>query len=205
MLSKREALTRNLALAVGGFGAVLAVEVEFVDVRGQAGFRCAEKRAAEGEARYVFHHISVFKGGGGGFSPGERRVAGAEDAGNFERIEIVPAEVAHDDGASVELVAGGDFLWCELFGAGDGAVEIVGVGGAEAGDGAAGLRPCGGELGVGVDDAAYGGEFSIQKKMGGEVAGGAEGAFNDGAVQICDDEVFQAEGGVIDAAGLDDH
>ena len=57
---------------------------------------------------------------------------------------------------------------------------------------------------MGVDDAADGGEFAIEKQMGGEVAGGAEYAFDYFAVEIGDDEVFRAEGGVVDAAGLDD-
>jgi hypothetical protein len=183
---------------------VFAVEVEIVDVGGKACFRCSEEGRAEGEAGDVFEDVGVFDGGGGGFSPCERRVAGAEDAGDLERVEIVPAEVADDDYAGVVLVAGGGFLGGERVGEWDGALEVIGVGGAEAGDGTAGLCPGGGEFGVGVDDAADGGELAVEIKVGGEVAGGAEVAFDDLAVEGGDDEVFGAEGGVIDAGGLDD-
>ena len=84
--SRLEEFVAHLSLAVSGFGAVLAVEVELVDVRGQAGFRCAEQGAAESQASDVFHDIGVFKRGCGGFSPGEGSMAGAEDAWNFKRI-----------------------------------------------------------------------------------------------------------------------
>jgi hypothetical protein len=53
-------------------------------------------------------------------------------------------------------------------------VEVVGVGGAEAGDGLAGLGPGCGEFGVGVDDAADLGEFAIEQQVGVEIAGGVE-------------------------------
>ena len=48
-------------------------------------------------------------------------------------------------------VAAADGFVGEGWGAGDGAVEVVGVGGAERGDGEAGLGEAGGELRVSVD------------------------------------------------------
>ena len=103
------------------------------------------------------------------------------------------AEAADDDGAGVADVGLGDFFGGERFGDGDGAVEVVGVGGAEAGDGPAGLRPGGGELGVGVDDAADLGELAVEEGVGVEVAGGAQRAFDDFAVEVGDDQVGGGE------------
>ena len=68
-------------------------------------------------------------------------------------------------------------------------MEVVGVGGAEAGNRAAGLRPGGGELGVGVDDAADLREFAVEQGVGVEIARGAQVAFDNLAVEIGDDQV----------------
>ena len=92
----------------------------------------------------------------------------------------------------------------ERLGDRDGAVEVVGVGGAEGGDGEAGLGEAGGELGVGVDDRADGGELAVEQGVGVEVGGGLEVAFDDLAVEVGDDHVLGAEVVVVDAGGLDD-
>jgi hypothetical protein len=55
-----------------------------------------------------------------------------------------------------------------------------------------------------MDDAADLREFAIEEGVGIEVAGGAEGAFDDFAIKVGDDEVGGGKGGVVDAAGLDD-
>ena len=68
-------------------------------------------------------------------------------------------------------------------------MEVVGVGGAEAGNGAAGLCPGGGELRVGVDDAADLGKLAVEQGVRIQIAGGAQGAFDDLAVEIGDDQV----------------
>jgi hypothetical protein len=112
----------------------------------------------------------VFDGFGGGFAPGKGGVAGDQDAGNGDGVEALEPEAADDDRAGIALVGLGDLLGGEGFGDGNGAVEVVGVGGAEAGNGAAGLSPGGGELGVGVDDAADLGELAVEEGVCVEVA-----------------------------------
>ena len=57
---------------------------------------------------------------------------------------------------------------------------------------------------MGVDDAADLGKFAIEQGVGVEIAGGAQRAFDDFAVEVGDDEIGGLEGGVVDAAGLDD-
>jgi hypothetical protein len=169
-----------------------------------AGLGSPQERAAEGKAGDVFKNIGVFDSGGGVFTPGEGGVAGDKDAGDGDGVEIVFAEVLDNDGTGVADVGFGDFLGGEGARNGNGAVKVVGVGGAEAGNRAAGLRPGGSELGVGVNDAADLGKLAVEQGVGVEVAGGIQGAFDDLAVEIGDDEIGRLEGGVIDTAGLDD-
>ena len=78
------------------------------------------------------------------------------------------------------------------------------MGGAERGDGEAGLGEAGGELGVGVDDGADGGELAVEEGVGVEVGGGFEVAVDDFAVEVGDDHEFGVEFVVVDAGGLDD-
>ena len=191
-----------VSLTVGGFGAVFALVVMLGDIGWQACGGSVEKDGAIGEASDELQQVSIFDGGRDGLPPGEGGVSGDEDAGDCEGVEAAIVEEASDDGAGVEDVGLFDFVGSEGFGDGDLTVEVVGVGGAKAGDGAAGLCPTGGELGMGVDDAADLGEFAIEEQMGVEVAGRVEGAFDDGAVEGCDDEVFGGHGGVWDAAGF---
>ena len=72
-----------------------------------------------------------------------------------------------DDGEAglVDVAVAASFVG-EGLGAGDGAVEVVGVGGAEGGDGEAGLGEAGGVLGVSVDDGADGEEVAIEEGVG---------------------------------------
>ena len=114
------------------------------------------------------------------------------------------AEAGDDGEAGFVDIAAVDGFVGEGSGAGDGAVEIVGVRGAEGGDGEAGLGEAGGELGVGVDDGADGGELAVEERVGVEVGGGPEGAFDDVAVEVGYDHVLGAEIVVVDAGGLDD-
>jgi hypothetical protein len=55
-----------------------------------------------------------------------------------------------------------------------------------------------------VDDAAQLRKFAVKQGMGVEIAGGAQMAFDDFAVEIGDDQIGGNEGCVIDAAGFDD-
>jgi hypothetical protein len=127
-----------------------------------------------------------------------------EHSGNGNRVKAVGAETSDYDGAGVANVARRDFLGGESLRNRDRAMEVIGVGGSEAGNGLAGLGPGGGEFGVGVNDAADLGEFAVKQGMGVEIAGGAERAFDNLALEIGDDQVGGCEGGVINATGLDD-
>ena len=112
---------------------------------------------------------------------------------------------ALDDGeAGLVDVAAADGLVREWGCDGDGAVEVVGVRGAERRDREAGLREAGGELGVRVHDGADGGELAVEQRVGVEVGGGTEVAFDDLAVEVGDDHVAGLELVVVDAGGLDD-
>lgn len=190
-------------LAVGGLGAVLALVVVLADVVGEPCRWSIQSYSAIGEAGDEFEQVGVLDGGGGSFSPGKGRMAGDKDAGDGERIEGAFLEEAGDHCTGVEDVGLFDFGGGERCGDGDFAVEVVGVGGSKAGDGSAGLGPGGGELGMGVDDAADLGKFTIEKQVGVEVAGGVQSALDDGAVERGEDQVVHGHGGVGHAAGLD--
>ena len=109
--------------------------------RPECRIRSAQEHAAEGQAGDVLEHVGVFDGFGGSFAPGKGGVAGHQHAGNGDGIEVVGAEAADDDGAGIADVGFGDFIGGEGLGDGNGTVEVVGVGGAEARNGAAGLGP----------------------------------------------------------------
>ena len=117
---------------------------------------------------------------------------------------LCSTEALDDDGAGVADVGFSHFGGGEGLGDGNRAVEVVGVGGAEAGNRAAGLGPGGGELRVRVDDAADLWELAVEERVRVEIAGRTQGALDDFAVEVGDDQVFRLERGVIDAAGLDD-
>lgn len=111
----------------------------------------------------------------------------------------------YDDFTSVDFVVGLDFLGGERTGAGDRAVEIVGVCGAQGRNVAAGLCPGGGVEAMGVDDAADFRKGAIEFEMGGGVAAGVERAFDDfSGFQRDDGHVFGVQLIVGDAGGFDD-
>src|SRR5271157_2548092 len=126
------------ALAVGGLWTVLAQVVVFGNVHGESGTGRSQEHAAEGEAGDVFEDVGVLDSLGGGFAPGEGSVAGDQYAGDGDGVEVVAAEKADDDGAGRADIGLCDLLGGEGFGDGNRAVEVVGVCGAKAGDGAAG-------------------------------------------------------------------
>ncbi len=74
-------------------------------------------------------------------SPSERSVPGDENSGDGDGIEPLFAEEAGDDGSSVEDVGLLDFFGGERLGYRHGAMEVVRMGSAETGNGAAGLGP----------------------------------------------------------------
>src|SRR6202453_1657914 len=159
-------------LTVGRFGAMFALVVVFGNVQGDCEIGRsdelgggAEQNAAEGKACNVFEDLGVFDGLGGGFAPGKGCGTGDEDARDGKGIERFRLEAADDDGTGVVDVALGYFLSGERFGDRYRTMEVIGVGGAEAGNGAAGLGPRGGKLGVGVDAAADLRELAAEVSM----------------------------------------
>ena len=144
----------------------------------------------------------------GGFvgvaAPAEGCVAVDEAGGDGEGVDSLLLEEGDDGLTGLVDVAAGDGFVGEGRGTGDGAVEVVGVGGAEGRDGEAGLGEAGGELGVGVDDGADGGELAVEEGVGVEVGGGFEFAVDDFAVEVGDDHELGDEFVVVDAGGLDD-
>ena len=171
---------------------------------GDAGVVGDEGEGAIGHAGACFQDYGVVSGVVGVFAPAEGGVSGYEDGGDGEGIDLVLLKVADDGEAGLVDVASVDGFGGEFRGAGDRAVEIVGVGGAEGGNGEAGLGEAGGVLGVGVDDGADGEEFAVEEGVGVEVGGGLEGSVDDVAVEVGDDHVFGAEVVVVYAGGLDD-
>ncbi len=193
-------------LAVVGVGAVFAEVVFVEDVLGERGEVGVEEEGIEGDAGAHFEGDAVVEGVLGGGAPGEGGVVVLEDGGEVEGVEVLLAEGIGDGVAGVGFVVVGDFCGGEGAAEGDGAVEVVGVSGAEAGEGATGLGPAGGGGAVGVADAANAGEGAVEDEVGGGVRGGAEGSCDLAAGgDLKGDEVFFAEAMLGDAAGFDDH
>ena len=109
---------------------------------------------------------------GGVLAPGEGAVAGTDHAGDGGGLDAPLPEGLYDDFAGVLLIVLLQLPLGQVAGAGDGAVEIVGVGGTEAGNVLPGLGPGHGVGAVGVDDAADAGEGLVQLQVGLGVAGG---------------------------------
>ena len=101
----------------------------------------AKQHAAEREARDVFEHVGVLDGVGYGFSPGKRGMAGDQNAGYGNGVEVLQPEAADDDRAGIADVGFGDFFGGQRFSDRNGTVEVVCVGGAEARDGPPSLCP----------------------------------------------------------------
>jgi hypothetical protein len=182
------------------FAEVVAVEQGLRD----AGVAGDEGEGVVGHFCYGFEDYGVVGGGVGVAAPDEWGVAVDEAGGDGEGVDAVELEVVDDGEAGLVDVAALDGVVGEGLGAWDGAVEVVGVGGAEGGDGEAGLGEAGGVLGVGVDYGADGGELALEEGVGVEVGGGLEGAVDDVAVEVGDDHVLGAKVVVVDAGGLDD-
>ena len=175
------------------------------DIMRETGGGPIEQHGTVGEAGDEFEEVGVFHGRGGSLAPGEGSVPCDQDSGDGEGVEFAILKEAGNDGAGIEDVGFLDFGGGERLGDGDFAMEVVSVGGAEAGDGTAGLSPGGGELGVGVDDAADLREFAVEQEVGIEVAGRIQRAFHNGAVKGGQDQVAGGHGGVGNAAGLDEN
>ena len=195
-----------VALAVVGGGAVFAQVVFVEEVLWERGGGWVESQGVEGHAGAHFEGDGVVESGECVGAPCEGGVAVLEDAGDGGGVEVEMVEGFDDGEPGHAFVACGDFVGGERAADGDLAVEVVGVGGAEAGERFAGLGPCGGGGAVGMADAAGGGEGAVDFEVGVAVGGRVEGAFDAAAgFEVEDDEVFGAETVVGDPAGFDDH
>lgn len=117
-------------LTVVGVGAVFAGVVFVEDVGGDGGGRGVEGEGVDGHLGADFEGGAVVETGGGSFAPSEGGVVGKEDGGGFEGVEVEFAETFDNADAGVEFVVGFDFFRSERAGEGDGAEEMVGMGGA---------------------------------------------------------------------------
>ena len=109
---------------------MFALIVVFADVGGETCGGTFEHNGAISQAGYVFEQVGVFDGGCRGLAPGEGSVACDKDAGDGDGVEVLFAEKARDYHAGVEDVGFGDLCSGEEFGDWNGAVEVIGVGGA---------------------------------------------------------------------------
>ena len=125
-----------------------------------------QQGGAEGEPGDVFQDIGMLDGFGRGLSPRKGCVACDENSRDCDWVETLGAKTTDYDSAGVVDVPGGDFFGGECFRDGNRAVKVVSVGGSQARNGLAGLRPGCCELGVGVDDAADLGEFAVEQGVG---------------------------------------
>ena len=137
-------------------------------------------------------------------APGEGAVAVADDRGHGDGVDAAFLEGLDDDVAGVELIALVQLLLRQVARAGDRAVKVVGVGGAEAGDVLPGLGPADGVGAVGVDDAADLREGVVEHQMGLGVGGGVQLALDLVAFQVHDHQILGPELVVLHAGGLDD-
>ena len=141
--------------------------------RRESGLRSTKKDAAERQARNVFQHVRVLNGGSdGSLPPGEWRVSGHQNSGNGDGVKVFRPEPPDNHGPGVAHVGLCDLLGGQRFGDGNGAVEIVGMGCAQAGNRAAGLRPRSSEFRMRMDHAADLRELPIEQSVGVQVAGG---------------------------------
>src|SRR6266702_487835 len=196
--------TTSAGLPVGGTGSVLAEVVAVKEALGDAGVPGDQSEGSIGHAGYGFEDYRVVGGVLGVLAPAERGVAGYEDGGDGKWVDSLLLEVVDDGKASLVNVTASDGLVGEAGRHWDGAVEVVGVGGAKGGDRQARLREAGCVLRVGVDHRANAGEFAVEQRMGIEVGGRLQRAVDDLAVQVGYDPVLRPQDVVVDSRRLDD-
>ena len=127
-----------------------------------------------------FQHTRVVNGFADIPAPGERAMTGNHHGGMMQGIELFKG--FDDDVARIGFVAGLDFPGRQSPGARDGAMPIIGLGGAKRGDVPAGLRPGGRIKAVGMGDAADTGKCTVEHQMGRRIGTGPEMAFHHFAI-----------------------
>ena len=129
-----------------------------------------------------------------------------QHAGNMEGIDLLVAEGLDNGVAGVALVIFSGFLRGQGAAKRNGAMEMIGMGGAITGQGPPRLGEHGGGGAVRVTDAGDSCKGAVEHQMRGGVGGRAEFAFHLAAGgELHDHEVIVTQVGVVDAAGLDHH
>ena len=157
----------------------------------------------QGHGGNFFNQDGVVSGVGGSFAPAERSMACDESARYMQGIAF--ADAANDGQTRVVFVVVVDLRRGQGLRDRDGAVEIVGVGGAKAGDFALRLSPSRGGTGMRVGDATDRREGFVENEVSRKIGGGTETPFDGFTVEIDDNKVLGFHGFVADAAGLNDH
>ena len=130
-------------------------------------------------------------------------MAVTDHRGHGDGVDPALTEGLDDDPARVELVILVQLRLAQMAGAGDRAVEIVGVRGAVTGDVLPGLGPAHRVGAVGVDDAADRREGLVEHQMGLRVGGGVQLALDALALEIHDHHVLGPQLLILHAGGLD--
>ena len=139
-------------------------------------------------------------------APGEGAVADADHAWDGRGLNAPLLKSVHNDDPGVFLIVLLQLTLGQMAGAGDGAVKVVGVGGAEAGDILPRLGPGHGVGAVGVDNAPHARERLVQLQMGLGIAGGLPLALHPLAgLQADHHHVSGGHAVVLHPGGLDDH
>ena len=130
---------------------MLAQEVLILDVLGCGSSVTLDLTGIHRHLGDFLQHHSVVHSLGRALTPGEGAMAGAHDTGGMQRLDAALGQLFDDDLAGILLVVLVDFLGGEVTGAGHGAIEVIRVGGAVAGDVLTGLSPADsiGAVGVG--------------------------------------------------------
>ncbi len=132
------------------------------------------------------------------------RENGPDDAGHLRRIDTLFFEGFYDDVTGFPLIFTVDFCVGHFAGAGNGAVEIVGVGGTGCWNRLTRLRPDGGVARVCVHNAANGRECLIEQPVSWRVGGGLFRTFNHFTGFNADhDHIVSSHDAVIDAGRFD--
>jgi len=190
-----------LFLAVVGTGTMLAEEMLVPQMR--RGLRCCRSEG-QGLDRHVGHGLKGdggFHGLGSRWSPNEWAMIPDENGRNAERID--PLETLYDDVAGFPLIFAIYFLGRHTARERDRAVEVIAMGGAEAGNLTRSLSKCHGRAGVGVNHGTDAGEIQEQATVGGCIGRRAQITLHDITIKVHDDHVFRLQLGVIHTARLD--
>ena len=154
---------------------------------------------------HLLHHYGVVDGVVGVLAPGERTMVLHEHTGGVDGVDVATLDAVYNHHTGLFLILGHLTLG-HITGAGNGIVEIVGMGGADVGNVLACLCPCRGIGGVGVHNAAQLGEGAVENEVGGGVRRWVEVAFYHlPGLQIYNYHIGGLHHIIVYSGGLDDH